>query len=194
MKYPALFLLAVMVLVSPLLAGPGAAEQHPDLRQSWYIGGGVGWGSADGDFTVIGDIKRQNGITGFFRFGRALNDRWSFGLESAVWEETFEDQNIKWTLATIALSATYFVPKVGLYGRAGIGLGSSFFEQSQAIGGRVVQDTAGLEFMGAIGYEYRLLPKLALGPQIDFVYIEMDSDITLKANFFTVSAQVTWYW
>jgi hypothetical protein len=194
MKSTLLTLFVVLIFLSFLPVKPEAAEKHPSLRQSWYIGAGVGWGNADGDFTLVSEIDRQNGIIGCFRLGYAWNDRWALGLEAAVWDKTFEESNVKWTLATIALAATYYVPNTGVYVRFGVGLGSSFFEQDQAVGGRQAQDTSGLELLGAVGYEWRVHRNVALGPQVEYVYIDMNSDFTLNADLFAVTGQVTYYW
>jgi hypothetical protein len=195
MKICMIFLIALIVPMLPPLAERCSAESHPVLRRSWYIAAGGGWGNGHAELTVVEKIDRQNGVIGFFRFGRAIKDKFAIGIESSIWEKIVQDRNIKWNLTTIAVTGTYFVKGSGIYARAGAGLGYSSFERDQSNNGNEVeQDRAGLEILGALGYEYRLLPNLALGPQADFKYIDIGGNISTKADLFALSAQVTWYW
>jgi hypothetical protein len=195
MKKIMVFLVALIIPMLPPLAEQCSADRHPVLRRSWYIGAGGGWGNAHAELTVVGKIDRQNGLIGFFRFGRAIKDQFALGIESSIWEKVVQDGNIEWNLASIAVAATYFVKSPGIFARAGVGLGYSSFKRDQSSGGNEVQqDRAGLEILGAAGYEYRLLPNLALGAQVDYMYVDIDGNITTAADLFALSAQAIWYW
>jgi hypothetical protein len=45
-----------------------------------------------------------------------------------------------------------------------------------------------------MGYEWRLTQKFALGPQVEFVYLNIGGDLVDTANFFDATLGFNWYW
>ena len=89
---------------------------------------------------------------------------------------------------------TYFPQNVGVYIRGGIGVAAASVEV-QPSGGPTVSDTEyGFGMIGAAGYEWRLTRKFALGPQLQWAYLNIDDQVTESIDFFSATLQANWYW
>jgi hypothetical protein len=114
----------------------------------------------------------------------------TFGLDFDIWSQVFDDE--RWVFNLSALSLTYFPLGMGWFINGGLGLGTSRVEVSSS-GQTIQQDMAGVgAFVGA-GYEWWIHEEVALGPKIKWVYLDIDSDVTKSADYFSVMVQLTWY-
>ena len=76
------------------------------------------------------------------------------------------------TLSVLAFGVSWFPRQGGFFVRGGVGLG--IYDEKAEVGNLTIQyDETGLGLMAAFGYEMRLGEKFALGPQIDFAYIDL---------------------
>ena len=50
---------------------------------------------------------------------------------------------------------------------------------------------SGIGLIGAFGHEWRLTQKFALGPQLEFSWMDVGDEVT--ANFFNLTLAANWY-
>ena len=175
---------AVLLLA---LAGNSAAGQWPHERDGVFLGVNLGGGSAG--VNVAGfDSDREGGAAGNFRFGYAFQNQFGLSLEGNAW--TKEADGGTWTFSVGGVAFTYYPSGQGFFVRGGIGSGSMEYERNFGSTTIKVSDS-GLGLLGAMGYEFRLARKFALGPQIDYSYAKIDDDVSINYVNFTIGAN--WY-
>jgi hypothetical protein len=139
----------------------GAAEaQRPQTRQGFWIGFGLGAGSAGADCSVCTD-EREIGLSGHLRAGATVSPAFLLGAETNGWvkSEGGVDQRIG------ALSATaYWYPSVagGFYLKGGLGVMGYWvddgFDELSAVG-------LGLQL--GLGYDFRVGSNFSLTPYLN---------------------------
>lgn len=167
-------------------ASPAAAETHPHTRQGWLAGVGVGGGSAG--LSANGNSSdRETGAAGSLRVGYAFNSQCSLELGGSAW--TKETNGTTFTFTTGGPTLNYYPGESGLVLRAGVGGGSG---EAQVTNGNVTVTAteSGFGVMGGMGYEFRVTPRFALGPQVNVGWINLDS---FNANWVTFELGVQWY-
>jgi len=169
-------------LFTPLIA---SAEMHPHARNGWTFGFNLGGGSAGLSFADTTSTDREVGGTANIRVGYAVTPSVVIGLEGLVW--TREIEGVTWTLSVGGPAVTFYPGEQGFYLRGGIGSGSL-----DAEAGSVTVSKTGFGILAAAGYEWRLARTLALGPQVDFAWMDVGDELT--GNFFAFSAALNWYW
>lgn len=75
-----------------------------------------------------------------------------------------------------------------------MGFGTSHFQQDLSNGFTQSKDETGFALAAAAGYEWRLTKKFALGPQVEFNYLNIGGDLVDTANFFDATLGFNWYW
>jgi hypothetical protein len=50
---------------------------------------------------------------------------------------------------------------------------------------------SGLALLGAVGYEFRISQKMAVGPQFDWSWIELDESDSV--DYWSITAVLNWY-
>ncbi|MGB5107215.1 MAG: outer membrane beta-barrel protein [Candidatus Zixiibacteriota bacterium] len=190
-----------------MISSAAFAELKPATHSGFYIGLGVGVGSlnleydnVDEDFDIFSDS--ETGGAGNFRIGGALSNKVLFGFEGNAWVKDYDvafGRDIYPTQVTVSNAAAvityyptqYFFIKGGpAIGIAEIDIespGSSLNYHDEATGGGV---------MLGLGGELRLTKKFALVPSAQWMWqkIELDDFEDLKANFFSVTLGVGWFW
>jgi len=189
--------IALVFLVFITAAGEAAAK-YPHDRHGFCIGFGVGLGSVS--VHAPGWQENGAGLVGDFRLGWALRPELVLGLEVAG--VTGDPARC----SVLAAAATYHPGNFGLYLRAGAGLGFASEQVlivldkpgrgnapqiSQSVDS--LNDRNGAGFLGAVGYEWRLTRRFALGPQANFVYVYPGAN---RVDTFSVSytTEFNWYW
>ena len=197
------YIFVAIVLLVMMLALPVLAGTHAPNRTGFFIGFGIGGGSAAAEPGAgaaslgAGDVDRESGGSGNFRFGWAISDRATLGLENTSWLKSYDvsgtniDATITLNVTTFAV--TYFPSNVGFYLRGGLGFGTAAVKWEQG-GASVEGNTVGIGFIAATGWEWRLTQKFALGPQLQYAYIGVDDQELKTADFASLTAQMTWYW
>jgi hypothetical protein len=112
----------VVVIGLTLASAPSAfAELHPNDRQGWLLGFGIGGGSlgltSDGAST-----DREGGAAGFFRVGYAFNPDLSLELNSSAW--TKEQDGRTWTFSSGTVAVNYYPGRTGSCCAPGSGPGA----------------------------------------------------------------------
>jgi hypothetical protein len=188
-------LAAIAMLASPLAVGSAAADTHPHNRTGFFIGLGLGWGNAGANLAGNIDTERENSGSANFRLGWSVSQSVTMGLENSSWVKSYEldpSTDMKLTTTATTFAVTVFPQNVGVYLRGGIGVAAASVEVKSAV---TVSDTEyGLGLLGAVGYEWRLTQKFALGPQLQWAYLNINDEITDSIDFFSATAQATWYW
>ncbi|MBU1701097.1 MAG: outer membrane beta-barrel protein [Candidatus Eisenbacteria bacterium] len=199
----ALLIIGLMVTL-PLTAEAG---RHPHERTGFSIGFNLGAGNSEmelslGGLDLTGD--RETGGAGNFRLGYAIEQNFLIGLEVSVWTKTYD---VEGSLADLTVSygiagpsVTWFPGNSGFFLRAAVGSGQVDLELSESNLTTTAQES-GFGGLAALGYEWRLTQKFALGAQLDLGYIKI-SDVVfgrddvgdVTVNFANITAALNWYW
>jgi len=191
-------ILAVMV-AAPAMAGP------PAHRTGFYIGLGMGLGMATWDWadpSQFGSAPSEWAGTANFHLGGALRENLVLGAEFQGWAKKWRVErstgeqlgDVTVQMGSLTFAATWWPGNVGYYLRGGIGIGRARMELDD--GNVTVKPAAdtGLALLGAMGYEWRITDRFALGPQLEVVYLGVDGDIFGNATVLDGSIQFNWYW
>ena len=180
---------AVLGLLLPLLVlpAPAGAGQWPHERSGWLLGLNLGAGTAGVNVSGY-DSDREGGAAGNLRVGYAVQNQFAVGLEGNGW--TKEVDNETWTFSFGGPSFTYYPGSQGFYLRGAIGAGTVKYE-AESGGVTFSAKDSGFGVLGAVGYEFRLARKFALGPQVDFSYAKVNDDLSVNYWNFTVGGN--WY-
>jgi len=195
-------LIFTAIVAVQFVATSAMAGTHAHNRSGFYLGVGAGMASADtesgsGASPIVVDLNREGGAAGNFRFGWAVMENMTLGLENSTWFRNYDisgtniDANLK--LNVTAFAMTFFPSNMGLYLRGGVGVGVTGIELKQGTTS-VSGSEVGLGLIGAVGYEWRLTRLFAFGPQVEWAFMGTDGEETGSANFTSVTAQATWYW
>ena len=144
---------AVLVLA---LATPAAA-QHAQVRNGFWIGFGLGYGSADLGCDGC-DSDSESGLTGHLRLGGTLSDKLLLGAESNAWVK--EVGGVDNTVGNLT-AALYFYPAPagGFFLKGGVGLG--YYSASE---GNLSVSKTGLGLMAGLGYDARVGRNISITP------------------------------
>lgn len=189
-------IMSILALSCLMLAGAASAGENSHNRAGFFIGFGAGWGSAGADFEGI-DPNREASFAGNFRFGWAVNQNITIGLENTSWSKDYNiselSSELRLTGTVTTFAMTFFPQNQGFYMRGGLGVATGKARIESA--GFSFEDTeTGFGLLAATGYEWRLTGKFALGPQVQYAYLNIDGDGTKSVDFLSVTAQATWYW
>ena len=182
--------IVIAVVTICLASNVIAQEEHEAKRESFVLGLGAGWGNAGAELTTVEKVDRQNGIVGNLRLGWAVRNDMVFGVDFDIWSQFFGNE--RWVFNLSAMTVTYFPFDKGVFVNGGVGFGTSRIEVSNS-GQITQQDQAGLGYFVGGGYEWWVHEEIALGPQIKWAYLDMDSDVTKSADYFSIMFQFTWY-
>jgi hypothetical protein len=175
-----LTILAVSAAVLALLPKDVAAQGHPQTREGFFIGLGVGGGTLGCE----GCGDRESGLGAHLKLGGTLSPKLLIGAESGGW--TKEEGGIRLTHANLsALAQFYPSATAGFFLKGGIGL--SRLEVS-ASGGSVSDE--GLGLTAGLGYDVRLGSNFSLSPYLSFAWGDFDGG---TANHGLVGVGVTWH-
>lgn len=153
--------LALAVMASPL-----QAQGHPQAREGFFAGFGLGWGSL-GCSDCSGE--RESGLSGFLKLGGTVNEQLLLGFESNGWVK--EENGVRLTQANAAALVQYY-PQVqsGFFVKGSLGLATLALD----IDG--FGNTSETGFGGTLGggYDFRVARNFSLTPYTNFVYGSFD--------------------
>ena len=191
-----IFAVVLCLVVGTTLVAVSPATAASQDRTGFFIGLGAGWGNMGADLESFA-TDRENSVAGNFRLGWAVTNSVAIGLETSTWAKKYAiggtgtDLNLLATVTTFAV--TVFPGNMGLYARGGLGFATA--RQELQGGGVSVSNTEnGLGLLAAVGYEWRLTKKFALGPQAQWAYLNIGDQGINSADFVSLTAQATWYW
>jgi len=188
MRFPrASMMILCALMIVPAYAFAGS---HPQSRNGFFIGFGLGGGNAG----IKNGDNRKTGGAGIFRIGYAVKEDLVFGLESSGWTKSETDMGVDLTLtfSVATFGVTYYPGNQGLYIKGGIGFASSSWEAAMG-NAKATYSDHGFGLLGGAGYEFRLTDKFALGPEVDFAYLNVGG-VVESANFVSGHLMLNWYW
>ena len=183
---------AVTMMLVSLSAGNVLAGSNPHTRSGFFIGFNVGGGTADITIPNGSDTDREWGGAGNFRLGGALKNNLLLSGESTAWLK--DEDNSSLTLGLVAFEVTYFPGDQGLFVKAGVGFASSSYEYDAGNGFTASKTENGFGLQAGAGYEWRLTRKFAMGPQVEYVYVNIGGDLVDTGNYFDATLGFNWYW
>lgn len=176
----------LMVITALLLActWSTAEAQHPQTRDGFWIGLGMGYGSMGLSCDVCDGIEREGGLSGYFKIGGALAPNLLLGAETNGWTKSEGGATVTQGNASAAL---YWYPAVasGFFMKGGLGwsvlsLDSDFGDDSDS----------GFGLVGGVGYDVRLGRNVSITPVLNYVRGSFDGGST---NVVQLAAGVTFH-
>jgi len=167
---------------------PAIAETFPQKRAGWFLGIGIGGGTAGASANGTSSDRETAGA-GSFRVGYDLNSDFGLGLESNAWTKS---ENSTTTTFSVAAATLYYHPEAagGLVLRGGVGAGSADFRlKSGNNTTSISQSGFGLTVGGQ--YDFRVRRTFSLGPQVDFGWMSLDNDV--KVNYVNFGLALDWH-
>ena len=179
--------LLLLALSAATLASvpPETAAQNPQVREGFFIGGGLAAGTFGCD--TCGD--REWGPAAYIKLGGTISPALVAGAESSAW--TKEIDGVRFTHANVsAIGQLYPATSSGLFLKAGIGF--SRLEASASSGpftGTVSDE--GLGLTAGLGYDVRVGVNFSVTPYLSYVWGNYENDFS--ANHAQIGAGVTWH-
>lgn len=162
-----------------------ASAQHPQTRNGFWIGFGVGWGSYGISCNGCSGLGREGSYTGHLKLGGTVNDHLLLGGEMIGWSKTESGSTL--TAGNLTLTAYYYPqPAGGLFLSAGAGL-----SRIEASGGGSSAGQTGPGFSIGAGYDLRVGTNVSITPTGNFVYGHPESGFS--HNFFQFGFGVTFH-
>jgi hypothetical protein len=170
----------------PAAPAPPAAESpqaspivDSQEREGFWIGLGVGYGSASVSTDEFSGGDREGSATGFLKLGGTLNPQLLVGVESNAWVKSQDDVTL--TLGNLAGTVTYYPrPDFGFFVKGGVGL--SFVSTEVASGGvDVTVRKTGWGVIAGVGYDWRVGRRISITPCFNF-YTGKPGDIRLEGE------------
>lgn len=182
---PVALLAAALCLVT---VSSAAAQPWPNTHQGWFLGFGVGGGSAqlklnDDVFTSGPRSERDGGGAGSFRFGYDFTPQLGLGLESSAWVKSETDQGVDF-MTTIGVSAAtlYYHPEnTGVVLKGGVGLGTYRVSASEGSMSLSLNESA-FGLLAGLAYEFRVRRTFSIGPEVTFGWAPFDEFSTTHLN------------
>jgi len=180
---------AALLLV---LVGTTAVQaQHPQTRQGFWIGFGLGFGSLGLSCNGCSSINRESGVSGFLKMGGTVSDKLLLGGESNGWTKDIGGTRV--TAGNLSFTAYYYpAPASGLFLRGGLGF-ASYQEQGES-------GAVGFGLTFGAGYDIRVGTNMSITPVANFSWGNVGDAHSgggvipgTKENVFQVGLGVTWH-
>lgn len=186
-------ILSAIAAVVLLVPGVPRAE-FPQTRESGVIGLSLGFGNAGADLTTVAAVDRRNGFSGSFRLGFVVNPSFTGAFEATGWSTV--DGSDQWTFALLAGAVTWFPsPQKGYFLRGGLGWGATTVVRDRDLPTeRRFQDRSGLGVLLGAGYEFRISKQVSFGPDVQWVYINSQGDLTTTADFLSFLIDLNYHY
>jgi hypothetical protein len=175
--------LVVLVAVAGALARGASAQSHPQIRDGFWIGFGLGYGSLGlGCSSCSG--PREGALSSYLKLGGTWDPHLLVGVELDVWKPASRHSDD--TLSAANLSAVFYYypnPHRGLFLRGGVGLallGVTGLDFPEAGPGAV---------LGA-GYDVRVRAHTSITPVLNFNWGKEEQD---KHNEIQFAVGVTFH-
>jgi len=154
----------VMALGGVLLTvAPAARAQYPQRREGFWIGFGLGYGSANIYCDNCSSGARTGGVTAFLKLGGTPSRNVLIGGAINGWSHA--SGGATETMANVT-GSVYFYPVAasGLFLTGGLGFSHYHVDTSPAVSG------TGWCFTAGVGYDIRVGRNISLTPVANFVY------------------------
>jgi outer membrane protein with beta-barrel domain len=175
--------LAVATALALGLGSVASAQGHPQTREGFWIGFGLGWGSFS--LKCSGCSGSEGSFSGYLKMGGTLSPKLLLGGETNGWTKSEGGA----TLTAGNASATmyfYPAPASGFFLRGGLG----FASLSAGSGGTTASES-GWGFTLGTGYDIRVGAKMSIVPVANFNWGDLGSGV--KQNVFQIAVGLTWH-
>jgi hypothetical protein len=164
------------LLAASLLIGlaTSAQAQHPQVRKGFWIGFGLGYGSAGVSCDGCASGSRAGGLSTYLKMGGTLNSKLLLGGEiNGITTTTSLGPPSVGSVTNLvgAMSATvtyYPAVKSGFFVKGGAGF--SLFNQTDAL---ITLDGMGWGMLAGIGYDLRVGSNISLTPVANYYFGEV---------------------
>jgi len=162
-------------------AASAARAQYPQRRDGFWIGFGLGYGSANITCDNCADSSSVGSITGFVKLGGAPSGNLLIGGAINGWWRT--NEGMTETIANVTASVyLYPVTRSGFFVTGGLGLSTYHANTFPASHG------TGLGLTAGAGYDIRVGRDVSLTPVVNFVYGALgDFDVPLSSGGFATA-------
>ncbi len=154
----------VALLAAFSCAASAARAQYPQRRDGFWIGFGLGYGSANIKCDQCVDSSGVGGVTGFVKLGGTPSRNVLIGGAINVWAHSDGTGNTE-TMSNVTASV-YLYPeaKSGFFLTGGLGFSNYYVNSSPSF------DGTGLGFTAGAGYDIRVGRNVSLTPVVNYVY------------------------
>ena len=154
----------VVVLVAALGAMAGTAwAQYPQRHDGFWLGFGLGYGSAGATCDGCNRVSNQGGVTGFLKLGGAPSRSLLIGAAINGWAHS--DNSATESMANITASL-YLYPqrRSGFFVTGGLGFSSYHIKSTPS------WDGTGWGFTAGAGYDLRVGRDVSLTPVVNYFW------------------------
>jgi hypothetical protein len=142
---------------------PALAAQHEHVRRGFWIGFGLGYGSAGVSYDGSGDLDRQSSFTSAVRLGGTLKPGLLLGADLSGWTRSQSGTTV--TIGHAAATGQWYPsPSKGFFVRGAVGI--AVYRESN--GGTFEGAGGGLGLGG--GYDIRVGRNISLTAQVDVLF------------------------
>ena len=172
---------ALVALAVALAPAAASAQGHPQTREGFWIGFGLGYGSLGFECSGCSN-DREGAFSGYLKMGGVLSSKLLIGGETNGWTKDVGGSTVTAANASVVL---YFYPSAsgGFFLRGGLGwatLDVEGFGSETGPGG-----------VFGIGYDVRVSPKMSLTPVLNFAAGALENDF--KQNVVQIALGLTWH-
>jgi hypothetical protein len=142
-----------------LLSAAGTAQaQDEPLRQGFWIGGGLGYGSMGLSCDFCDGLGREGGLSAHFKLGGTLRPNILLGVESNGWTKSENGATV--TMGNLS-GAAYFYPvtTAGFFVKGGAG-----YSVLRGDDGFSTDSESGFGLLAGLGYDIRVGRNLSITP------------------------------
>ncbi len=196
----------LVILIACAFVFAFVSLSNAQQKSTWYIGFGLGSGSAEYEGDSLEDIAEDYGaddadattpITLNFGVGAILNPNLHLGLDISALRESVEsdeyDGDFSAQTTNYLLAATFFPAGAGLSLKGGIGLCALTLELD-APGVDEDETYGGWAFLIGVGYQFGLCGNTNLGIHLEYSrQTYNDDDAPDDTNFINVYVSLYWF-
>ena len=176
---------AVMLTLAALgVATAPAAAQNPQIREGFWGGFGLGWGSMGLHCDGCDGLDRTGSYTGYGKLGGTLRPNLLLGAETNGWSKSEEGGTV--ALANVS-AAVYWYPAVhaGLFLKGGLG-----YSELSADEGNGRSSEGGWGVLLGLGYDMRVGRMTSITPVLNYFRGSFDGG---SADVLQVGVGVTFH-
>ncbi|MGH7581386.1 MAG: outer membrane beta-barrel protein [Gemmatimonadales bacterium] len=162
MRTPRSIVTAVLTLGALGLAAAPAAAQHPQARDGFWAGVGMGWGSFGLSCDGCDGVDRTGSYSGYIKLGGTLRPNLLLGAELNGWHKNEDGASVELGNAS---AAAYWYPMVqsGLFLTGGVG-----YSRLSAESGGIGASDGGFGLLAGVGYDLRVARTTSLTPVLNY--------------------------
>jgi len=145
------------------VTAPAARAQYPQRREGFWIGFGLGYGTANVTCDTCVSGSRTGGVTAFLKLGGTPSRNLLIGGAINGWSHQSGDATE--TMGNVTASLYYYpVASGGLFLTGGLGFSDYHVDTSPSY------DGTGWGFTAGLGYDIRVGRNVSLTPVVDYIY------------------------